>query len=206
PPTGLRRGGRPSRRAPSLRVPLDLGGRGHQRRASDQQPVGGVGHRQRDEGGGQAQDGLLLRDRPQKGMRAKVLTVSDGVIAGTREDRSGAALAECLVAAGHEVVDRRVVADGVDSVARALRELTREFRGLVVTTGGTGFAPRDLTPEGTRAVLDREAPGLAEAIRLVSPKGRLSRGVAGTAGQSIVLNTPGSQARAAACLQAIPAL
>ena len=136
-------------------------------------------------------------------VRAKVLTVSDGVMAGTREDRSGAALAERLVVAGHEVVDRRVVADGVDSVGRALRELTREFRGLVVTTGGTGFAPRDLTPEGTRAVLDREAPGLAEAMRLVNPKGRLSRGVAGTAGRAIVLNTPGSAAGAVECLEAV---
>src|SRR5436305_3629166 len=114
--------------------------------------------------------------------KAKVLTVSDGVIAGTRDDKSGAALVERLSAAGYEVADRRVVAEGVDSVAGAVRELTDGFAGLVVTTGGTGFAPRDLTPEGTGAVLDREAPGLAEAMRLVSPKGRLSRGLAGTAG------------------------
>jgi len=134
---------------------------------------------------------------------AKVLTVSDGVIAGTREDKSGAALVERLAAAGYEVVDRRAVADGVDSVAGVLRELTEGFAGLVVTTGGTGFAPRDLTPEGTRTVFDREAPGLAEAMRLVSPKGRLSRGVAGTAGRAIVLNTPGSQAGAVECLDAV---
>jgi molybdenum cofactor synthesis domain-containing protein len=136
-------------------------------------------------------------------LKAKVLTVSDGVIAGTREDRSGAALVERLTAAGYEVVDRRAVADGTDSVADALRALTDGFRGLVVTTGGTGFAPRDLTPEGTGAVLDREAPGLAEAMRLVSPKGRLSRGVAGTAGRCIVLNTPGSQTGAVECLDAV---
>jgi molybdenum cofactor synthesis domain-containing protein len=136
-------------------------------------------------------------------LKAKVLTVSDGVIAGTREDRSGAALVERLTAAGYEVVDRRAVADGTDSVAAALRALTDGFRGLVVTTGGTGFAPRDLTPEGTSAVLDRPAPGLAEAMRLVSPKGRLSRGVAGTAGRCIVLNTPGSQAGAVECLDAV---
>ena len=136
-------------------------------------------------------------------LQAKVLTVSDGVIAGTREDKSGAALAERLAAAGYEVVDRRAVADGVDSVAGALRELTAGFAGLVVTTGGTGFAPRDLTPEGTRAVLDREAPGLAEAMRLASPKGRLSRGVAGVAGRAIVLNTPGSQAGTVECLEAV---
>jgi molybdopterin adenylyltransferase len=136
-------------------------------------------------------------------LKAKVLTVSDGVIAGTREDKSGAALVERLTAAGYEVIDRRAVADGVDSVAGVLRDLTAGFAGLVVTTGGTGFAPRDLTPEGTRAVLDREAPGLAEAMRLVSPKGRLSRGIAGTAGQAIVLNTPGSQAGASECLEAV---
>ncbi len=83
-----------------------------------------------------------------------------------------------LTAAGFAVVDRRVTADGVESVAAALTELCDGFTGLVVTTGGTGFGPRDLTPEGTRAVLGREAPGLAEAMRLVSPLGRLSRAVA----------------------------
>jgi molybdopterin adenylyltransferase len=132
-----------------------------------------------------------------------VLTVSDGVVAGTREDRSGAALVERLTAAGYDVVDRRAVADGTDSVAGALRSMAGGFAGLVVTTGGTGFAPRDLTPEGTRAVLDREAPGLGEAMRLVSPKGRLSRGVAGTVGRCIVVNTPGSQAGAVECLDAV---
>ena len=134
---------------------------------------------------------------------AKVLTVSDGVMAGTREDRSGAALVERLTGAGYDVVDRRAVADGAESVAAALRSLTDGFTGLVVTTGGTGFAPRDLTPEGTAVVLDREAPGLAEAMRLVSPKGRLSRGRAGTVGRCIVLNTPGSVAGAVECLDAV---
>lgn len=134
---------------------------------------------------------------------AKVLTVSDGVAEGTREDRSGAALAERLGAAGFEVVERRVAADGVDAVGAALRELTAGFSGLVVTTGGTGFGPRDLTPEGTRAVLDREAPGLAEAMRLVSPLGRLSRALAGTIGQALVLNTPGSSTGAVETLDAV---
>jgi molybdopterin adenylyltransferase len=135
---------------------------------------------------------------------AKVLTVSDGVVAGTRDDRSGAALAERLVAAGYEVVDRQVVADGTGSVADALRRLTDGFAGLVVTTGGTGFGPRDLTPEGTAAVLDRAAPGLAEAMRRANPdKGRLSRAVAGTVGAAIVLNTPGSTAGAVECLEAV---
>ena len=135
---------------------------------------------------------------------AKVLTVSDGVVAGTREDRSGAGLVGRLRGAGYEVVEHRQVADGVESVAAALREMTHGFAGLVVTTGGTGFAPRDLTPEGTRAVIDRDAPGLAEAMRAANPdKGRLSRGVAGTAGASIVVNTPGSPAGAVECLEAV---
>jgi molybdenum cofactor synthesis domain-containing protein len=134
---------------------------------------------------------------------AKVLTVSDGVVAGTRDDRSGAALAERLAGAGFEVVERRVTADGVEAVATALAELTRAFAGLVVTTGGTGFGPRDLTPEGTRAVIEREAPGLAEAMRLVSPLGRLSRAVAGTVGQALVLNTPGSSKGAVETLDAV---
>jgi molybdenum cofactor synthesis domain-containing protein len=134
---------------------------------------------------------------------AKVLTVSDGVVAGTRDDRSGAALAERLSAAGFEVVERRVTADGTDAVAAALVELADGFTGLVVTTGGTGFGPRDLTPEGTRAVLEREAPGLAEAMRLTSPLGRLSRATAGTIGRALVLNTPGSSTGAVECLDAV---
>ncbi len=121
-----------------------------------------------------------------------MLTVSDGVVHGTREDRSGVALVEQLTAAGFAVVDHRVVADGVDTVRHALVALTDGFAGVVVSTGGTGYAPRDLTPEGTRAVIERDAPGLAEAMRLVSPLGRLSRGVAGVRGQTIILNTPGS--------------
>jgi molybdopterin adenylyltransferase len=137
------------------------------------------------------------------GWAAKVLTVSDGVVAGTREDRSGAALEERLVAAGMTVAERAVTADGVEAVAEALRRLTAGFAGLVVTTGGTGFGPRDLTPEGTRAVLEREAPGLAEAMRLVSPLGRLSRATAGTVGQCLVLNTPGSSTGAVECLDAV---
>ena len=125
-------------------------------------------------------------------LRAKVLTVSDGVVHGTREDRSGVALVERLGAAGYEVVDQRVVADGVASVSEALIAMAEGFAGVIVSTGGTGFAPRDLTPEGTRAVIEREAPGLAEAMRLVSPLGRLSRGIAGVRGRALVLNTPGS--------------
>jgi molybdopterin adenylyltransferase len=136
-------------------------------------------------------------------VRARVLTVSDGVVAGTRDDRSGAALAARLEEAGFDVDRREVVADGIDSVAQGVRDLCRGFTGLVVTTGGTGFGPRDLTPEGTRVALEREAPGLAEAMRLVNPLGRLSRGTAGTLGEALVLNTPGSTAGAVECLESV---
>lgn len=123
---------------------------------------------------------------------AKVLTVSDGVYHGARDDTGGRGLAAHLTAHGFEVVDHRVTQDGAGEVARALRDMTEGFAGLLVTTGGTGFAPRDQTPEGTRAVIERDAPGLAEAMRLVSPFGRLSRGVAGIRGLAIICNTPGS--------------
>jgi len=130
-------------------------------------------------------------------LRAKVLTISDGVADGTRDDKSGRALVERLTAEGYEVADHRVSADGVDAVAAALRELCDGFAGLVVTTGGTGFGPRDLTPEGTRAVIEREAPGIVEAIRRASDGdgrgfGMLSRAVAGTRGEALVCNLPGS--------------
>jgi molybdenum cofactor synthesis domain-containing protein len=136
-------------------------------------------------------------------LRAKVLTVSDGVAAGAREDRGGAGLVERLTAEGYEVVEHRVVGDGRDTVGEAIVELAEDFAGLIVTTGGTGFGPRDLTPEGTAVVLDRLAPGLAEAMRLVSPLGRLSRATAGTRGQALILNTPGSPAGAVECLEAV---
>ncbi len=137
-------------------------------------------------------------------LAAKVLTVSDGVHHGVRKDASGAALQELLLSAGWQVAEHRVVADGVESVAAALIEMCQDFAGLVVTTGGTGFGPRDLTPEGTRSVLEREAPGLAEAARLVNPApGRLSRGVAGTRGMALVLNTPGSPKGCVECLGAV---
>lgn len=134
---------------------------------------------------------------------AKILTVSDGVVHGAREDRSGEAVDAHLRANGFEIDDRLVVADGIESVARALRALADGWAGLLVTTGGTGFGPRDLTPEGTRAVLDREAPGLAEAMRLVSPLGRLSRQIAGTVDQALVLNLPGSTNGCIECLDAV---
>jgi molybdenum cofactor synthesis domain-containing protein len=132
-----------------------------------------------------------------------VIVVSDGVADGTRPDRGGRAVTERLREAGFDLDAPVVVPDGVDSVIAALRAQAAGFTGLVVTTGGTGFGPRDLTPEGTRAALDREAPGLAEAMRLVNPLGRLSRGVAGTIGDALVLNLPGSPKGAVECLDAV---
>ena len=137
------------------------------------------------------------------GLEAKVLTVSDGVVAGTREDRSGLALVERLTAEGYAVVEHRVERGRTGAGRRRARAMTVRFAGLVVTTGGTGFTARDETPEGTKDILDREAPGLAEAMRLVSPLGRLSRATAGTRGKALVLNTPGSPSGAVECLEAV---
>lgn len=139
---------------------------------------------------------------------AKVLTVSDGVVGGTREDKSGDALAARLTEAGATVVERLVTADGVDEVAHALRTLARGFSGLVITTGGTGFGPRDCTPEGTRKVIAAEAPGLVEAIRRASDAdgrgfGMLSRAVSGTIGECLIVNTPGSSSGAVEALEVI---
>ena len=127
-------------------------------------------------------------------MRAAVLTVSDGVSEGTREDRSGDVLAELLAAEGFSV-ERRVVPDERDAIAEAIGELAGDAR-LVLTTGGTGFGPRDVTPEATASVLERSAPGIAEAIRADSiaktPHALLSRGLAGVRGRALVVNLPGS--------------
>jgi molybdopterin adenylyltransferase len=127
-------------------------------------------------------------------VRAAVLTVSDGVAEGTREDRSGDLLAELLTGEGFDV-ERRVVPDDRDAIADAIAELADEA-GLVLTTGGTGLGPRDVTPEATAAVLDRATPGIAEALRADSiaktPHGLLSRGIAGVRGSTLVVNLPGS--------------
>ena len=127
-------------------------------------------------------------------MIAAVVTVSDGVAAGEREDLSGDVLEELLAAEGFEVT-RTVVPDERDSIAAAIAEAAQRAR-LVVTTGGTGVAPRDVTPEGTLDVVERQAPGLAEAIRAdavaKTPHGLLSRGVAGIRGRTLVVNLPGS--------------
>jgi molybdopterin adenylyltransferase len=123
---------------------------------------------------------------------AKVLTVSTSVAAGTRDDDSGDVLVELLTGSGFTVVDRAAVPDGEGSVADALVTLSQDFAGLIVTTGGTGFSPTDQTPEGTDRVLDRRSPGLGEAMRATNALGRLSRGNAGTRGDALIINLPGS--------------
>jgi molybdenum cofactor synthesis domain-containing protein len=127
-------------------------------------------------------------------VRAAVITVSDGVSSGTREDASGDLLAALLADEGFEVV-RRVVPDDRDAIADAIAELADEAR-LVLTTGGTGLAETDVTPEATMAVLDRATPGIAEAIRAdaitKTPHGLLSRGIAGIRDRTLVVNLPGS--------------
>lgn len=127
-------------------------------------------------------------------MRAAVLTVSDRVSRGEAEDKSGDSLEQLLTADGY-AVERRLVPDDADEIARAIEELATRAQ-LVLTTGGTGLAPRDVTPEATRTVLQREAPGIAEALRADSiaktPHGLLSRGVAGVVGHALVVNLPGS--------------
>lgn len=127
--------------------------------------------------------------------RAAVLTVSDGVTAGTREDASGQAAEELLRGAGFDVTTRAVAPDERPAIEAAIRELASSH-SLVVTTGGTGFGPRDVTPEATRAVIDREAPGLAEVMRAAglahTPMAALSRAVVGSVGAALVVNLPGS--------------
>jgi molybdopterin adenylyltransferase len=143
-------------------------------------------------------------------VKAAVLTVSDGVVAGTRDDRSGDILEERLRAAGFELAARRVVADERVEIAAALRDLAAAA-DLVLSTGGTGFAPRDVTPEATAEVVERPTPGLDEHMRAVSiavgPHGMLSRGRSGICGSSLIVNMPGSPKACAELFDAIaPAL
>jgi molybdopterin adenylyltransferase len=127
-------------------------------------------------------------------VKAAVLTVSDGVDMGTREDASGDLLEELLAGDEFDVV-RRVVPDERSAIAAAIEELADEAR-LVLTTGGTGVGPRDVTPEATASVLERIVPGIAEAMRADSirktPHALLSRGIAGVRGTTLVVNLPGS--------------
>src|SRR5207237_4225384 len=136
-----------------------------------------------------------------QGRRAAILTVSDGVFHGTRTDDSGRALAELLTRSGFEIAETAVVADEVPEIEAAVRRMAAAAN-LVVTTGGTGFGPRDVTPEATGAVLTRDAPGLAETMRAVgrqvSPMAIIPRRLTGTVGDARVLDRVGSPHRTAA--------
>lgn len=127
---------------------------------------------------------------------AAVLTVSDRSAAGVREDTAGPIAVEALRTAGFDCDDAVIVPDGADAVEQALRDLLAAGIRLVVTTGGTGVAPRDATPEGTARVLDRELPGIPEELRrrgaAVKPHALLTRGLAGIAGKALIVNLPGS--------------
>ena len=140
-------------------------------------------------------------------MDAVVITVSDGVTRGTRDDASGDLAQELLETAGIPVVARMVVADEHAEIAAALRTQIEAKVSLIVTTGGTGFGPRDVTPEATAEVVDRPAPGLSELMRAAglahTPMAALSRGVAGAAGASLVVNLPGSPKGVRESLEAV---
>jgi molybdopterin adenylyltransferase len=129
-------------------------------------------------------------------VRAGIITVSTRGAAGERTDESGPAMRDGLTAAGHEVVSASLVPDDVGKVANAILDAVRAGANVVLTSGGTGLSPNDVTPEATRRVIDREVPGIAEALRAGSlaktPHGMLSRGVAGAVGATLVVNLPGS--------------
>ena len=144
-------------------------------------------------------------------MKVGILTVSDKGARGEREDRSGPAIRQIMEAAGGEIVRARIVADEQDEIRAALVEWSDEGLDLILTTGGTGFSPRDWTPEATKAVLDRETPGIAEAMRRAgmdkTPKAMLSRAAAGIRKRTLIVNLPGSEKAVRESLEAIlPAL
>jgi molybdenum cofactor synthesis domain-containing protein len=146
-----------------------------------------------------------LSDTPPDDTRAVVITVSDGVSAGLREDLSGSALEGLLVDKGF-TVDRMVVADEVDEIAGAIKDASSSAQ-LVVTTGGTGFSHRDVTPEATASVLEKEAPGLVHAMLAggleKTPMAALTRARAGSIGGTLVINVPGSPRGATESLEAV---
>jgi molybdenum cofactor synthesis domain-containing protein len=144
-------------------------------------------------------------------MKVGILTVSDKGARGEREDRSGPAIREMMEAAGGEIVRSKIVADEQDEIRAALIDWSDEGLDLILTTGGTGFSPRDWTPEATKAVIEREAPGIAEAMRRAgmqkTPTAMLSRAAAGIRKRTLIVNLPGSEKAVRESLEAIlPAL
>ncbi|CAN5282654.1 hypothetical protein BH20ACT24_BH20ACT24_21480 [soil metagenome] len=150
---------------------------------------------------------MAKAERSGGALRVAVITVSDGVARGVREDASGRAVADLLEGAGFDVIRRVVVADERGAIEPLLRGLADDGMPLVVTTGGTGLGPRDVTPEATRAVIDREAPGLAEEMRAAgrgsTPMAALSRGLVGSLGCTLIVNLPGSERGARESLSSI---
>ena len=144
-------------------------------------------------------------------MKIGILTVSDKGARGEREDRSGPAIREIMEAAGGEIIRARIVPDEQDEIRAALVEWSDEGLDLILTTGGTGFSPRDWTPEATKAVIERETPGIAEAMRRAgqakTPTAMLSRAAAGIRKRTLIVNLPGSEKAVRESLEAIlPAL
>ena len=141
-------------------------------------------------------------------MHAAILTISDKGSRGEREDKSGAAIREIVEEMGGEVISHDIVPDEQDIIENALKKLAHSAE-LVLTTGGTGLAPRDVTPEATRAVIDREIPGIAEAMRQKSLEivstAMLSRAVAGARGHTLIINLPGSPKAVRECLSFVRA-
>jgi molybdopterin adenylyltransferase len=136
-------------------------------------------------------------------IRARVITCSDAASRGEREDRSGPAVRDILVGADFDVDAIMVVADDVEAIATAIENATADGARLVVTTGGTGIAPRDVTPEATARVCEKVLPGFGERMRATSPKGALSRAQAVTRGAALIVNLPGSVNGATESLRAV---
>jgi molybdopterin adenylyltransferase len=144
-------------------------------------------------------------------IRVAIVTISDSVVAGTREDRSGTVLRERAEALGWQVTAQETVPDEVDRIAAVLKNLADSSKAsLILTTGGTGVSPRDVTPEAARTVIEREIPGLGEVMRAegrkVTPLAALSRSMAGTRGTTLIVNLPGSPKGAVESFDAISQL
>lgn len=141
-------------------------------------------------------------------MRVAIITLSDSGYAGQREDKSGPVIRDMVEAAGYTVVHTQLLPDGLEPLGGVLRELCdQDLADLILTTGGTGFSPTDVTPEATMAVVERPAPGIAEAMRYrslqITPRAMLSRAAAGIRKQTLIVNLPGSPKAVTECLEYI---
>lgn len=158
--------------------------------------------------GGPLAEGDNIYEAQDNGYRVGIIVASDKGSKGDRLDASGSLMQTRLEALGYRVIDKRIIADEQDLIASAITDLTDRLKcDLVLTTGGTGFSMRDVTPEATRSVIDREAPGISEAMRWMSyqktPKAMLSRAVSGLRGSSLIVNMPGSPKAVAECMDVL---